>query len=342
MDREPVGVRITGVAAEIPPTVVSTAEVEERAGICERFHFEPGWLERVTQVRERRWAAPEVKPSDLAAAAGRAAIADAGVDPTELDVVLFGGITHDFIEPATANIVADSLGARRARVFDVTNACNGLIDAVDVADALICSGKARRVLATTGERATIVNNWNARTIEELLHQVAGLMLGDGGGALVLEASDDPEHGLREREFRSDPAQWRLATAGVFRPSTQACEICGSILDLRFQTEGRRMFEVGIAMMPPTVAAVMERTGWTYDQLDIVFCHEAHRKFIDNGMVETRDKIWSTVERFGNTSTCSLPLAMAEAKAVGALVPGTKILLMAGGAGMSTAAMTLVW
>src|SRR5262245_37719178 len=336
------GVRITGVAAEIPPTVVTTAEIEERAGLWERFHLEPGWLEHVTQVRERRWAAPDVTPSELAAAAGRKALDEAGVDPLEIDVVLFGGITHDFLEPATANVVADAVGAWKARVFDVANACNGLIDALDVADALIRSGRARRALVATGERASIVTNWQARTIEEFLPLVAGLMVGDGGGALVLEAADEPERGLRAREFRSNPAQWRLAVAGINRPTNQACEICGGIQDLRFATEGRRMFEVGIAMMPPTVSAVMERTGWSYEDLDIAFCHEAHRKFIDNGMAETRDKIWSTVERFGNTSTFSLPLAMAEARAAGALVPGKKVLLMAGGAGMSTAAMTLIW
>ena len=87
-------------------------------------------------------------------------------------------------------------------------------------------------------------------------------------------------------------------------------------------------------------AVMERTGWSYEDLDLVFCHEAHKKFLV--MTEIRSKIWSTVERFGNTSTCSLPLAMSEAWAAGALVPGKKMLLMAGGSGMSTATMTAVW
>src|SRR5437867_5228910 len=117
------GTSITGVGAEIPSRVVTSAEVEERARIG-RFGFERGWLERVTGVRTRRWADPDVKPSDLAAEAGRQALADAGADPQEVDVVLFCGITKDFFEPATANVVAEAVGARRARVFDVMNACN--------------------------------------------------------------------------------------------------------------------------------------------------------------------------------------------------------------------------
>jgi 3-oxoacyl-[acyl-carrier-protein] synthase-3 len=106
-----------------------------------------------------------------------------------MDVVIFGGITRDFIEPATANAVADKLGAQRARVFDVTNACNGFIDGLDLAESLIRTRKARRVLVTAGERASISINFGARTVEELLHSVAGLVVGDGGGAAVIEPSE---------------------------------------------------------------------------------------------------------------------------------------------------------
>jgi 3-oxoacyl-[acyl-carrier-protein] synthase-3 len=337
------GTCITGVGVEIPPTVVPTAEVEERARIRD-FGFEPGWLQRVTGVRERRWAAPDVMPSDLAAAAGARALADAGCDPAAIDTVLFTGITKDFFEPATANVVAEAVGARRARVFDVMNACNGLVDGLDVADALIRSGKAERVLVTTGERASAVSNFHARTIEELIRSLAGLMVGDGGGALVLEAAGAPGRGLIAREHRSDPTQWRHAIGGRARPTDQACDLCGSVIDQRFLADGRRLFEVGLAMMPPTIAAVLARTGWTHEDLDIVFCHEAHKRFVETGaaMIGGAEKIWTTVERFGNTSTVSLPLAMAEAKAAGALAPGRRVLLIAGSSGMSMAAVTLVW
>src|SRR3989442_6566010 len=155
------GVRITGVGAEVPPTVISTAELEERAGIRDRFHLAEGWLEHVIGVRERHWAEPDVKPSDLAAAAGRKALQAADIDPLTIDAVLFGGITHDFLEPATANVVAEAVGATKARVLDVMNACNGLIDGIDVADALIRCGKARRVLVATGEPASIIDNCHA-------------------------------------------------------------------------------------------------------------------------------------------------------------------------------------
>src|SRR5262245_64236055 len=115
-----IGVRIVAVAAEVPPDVISTQEVEKRAEL-HRFGFEPGWLERVTGVKERRWA-PDLQPSDLAARAGSKLLAAAGVDPLEIDTLVFAGITRDFLEPAVANLVAETVGARKARVFDLVNA----------------------------------------------------------------------------------------------------------------------------------------------------------------------------------------------------------------------------
>jgi len=146
---QPDGVRITGVGAELPPDVVTSAEVEERLGVV-RAGLEAGWLERVTGVRERRWASPDVMPSALAAAAGRQALAHAGLDPLAVDALLYTGITRDFIEPGTSNVVQEALGAWNARVFDVTNGCNGLIDGLDVARFVKASCPSTRVIMLTG------------------------------------------------------------------------------------------------------------------------------------------------------------------------------------------------
>jgi 3-oxoacyl-[acyl-carrier-protein] synthase-3 len=341
------GVRITGVGAELPPDVVTTAEVEEWVGLT-RAGLESGWLERVTGVRERRWAAPEVTPSALAAAAGRHALARAGLDPLAIDALLYTGITRDFIEPGTSNVVQEALGAWNARVFDVTNGCNGLIDGLDVAASLIGAGRARRVLVTTGEHASISINWHARTPEDLIRSAAGFVVGDGGGALVVEASDDPARGLRAWEQRSDGRHWRHAIGGRFRPTTEACPACGSPMDVRFLCDGRALIAAILELMPRVMEAVLAKTGWAWDDLDLVFCHEASRRFIDTGIAlignpgNFEQKIWSTVGRFGNTSTVSLPLAMSEAVTAGVLVPGAKVMLLGASSGISVAAATLVW
>lgn len=343
------GVRISGIGSEIPPEVVTTAEVEERAELHERFGFEPGWLERVTGVHERRWAGPEVQPSELATLAAKKALADAGIDPLEIDTLIFTGITRDCLEPATANLVAERVGSRNARVFDLINACNSLIDGVDVADSLIRSGKARRVLLATGERASLAINWQARTVEEALRSVASLVVGDGGGALIVEPAAEAGRGLRGRVFRSDATQWRHAVGGQFRVSTQPCEICGSLLDRRFMCDGRGLFAAAFGLLYPAMEEVMEQTGWRYDELDLVFCHQPTKRFVDNAIPLLAEpariaaqRLWITADRFGNMSTASLPLAMTEARDAGALVPGAKLLVLAPSSGVSAAAVTMVW
>jgi 3-oxoacyl-(acyl-carrier-protein) synthase III len=339
--------RIAGVGTEIPANVVTTAEVEAQAGL-ERFGLEPGWLEHVTGVRERRWADPEVRPSELAVLAARKALADAGTAAGEIDTLIFAGITRDCLEPATANLVADALGTHNARVFDLLNACNGVMDGIDMADSLIRCGKAGRVLVTTGERVSLAINWQPRTIGEVLRSVAGLVVGDGGGAVVVEASDDPGRGIVAREFHSAPTEWRHAIGGWFRPAPQACEICGGLLDRRFLCDGRALFEAAFGLMGSAMDAVMSRTGWRFDDLDVVFCHQPTKVFIDRALSMREDaaavtrKLWRTAERYGNTSTCSMPLAMSEAKAAGTLVPGARVLLLAPSSGVSAAALTLVW
>jgi 3-oxoacyl-[acyl-carrier-protein] synthase-3 len=113
-------------------------------------------------------------------------------------------------------------------------------------------------------------------------------------------------------------------------------------------DGPALFEAGFELMPPTIAAALDRTGWTFEDVNVVFCHEASRRFIEmgvaqlNGQPSAGPKIWSTVGRFGNTTTFSLPLGMVEAREAGVLVPGSKVLAIAGSSGMSMAALTLVW
>ncbi len=340
------GVRITGIGAEVPPTTISTAEVEQRARL-QRFGFEPGWLERVTGVKERHWA-PDALPSELAAQAGSKALAAAGVDPLSVDTLVFAGITRDCLEPAVANLVAEKVGAVKARVFDLVNACNGVVDSMDVADSLIRTGKAQRVLITTGERASWGINWTPQTAEEAVRAVASLSVGDGGGALLVERCDDPERGLREREYRSDVTQWRHAIAGRFQPESHSCEHCDGNFVRPFICDGKALFTSSFGLLFPMMMSVMERSGWGPRDVDVAFCHLPSRRFIDEGLQgiggfsKFAAKLWQNVERYGNMSTCMLPLAMSEAQEAGVLKPGAKLLILAPASGISAAAITMVW
>jgi 3-oxoacyl-[acyl-carrier-protein] synthase-3 len=313
--------RITGVGAELPPHVITSAEVEARAGVKSRLTIEAGWLERATGVRERRWAGPEVDASELAVSAGRKALADAGLDPLAIDTLLFAGVSRDRL--STAGVVAEAIGTRQARVFDLLNGANSLLDAIDVADALIRSGKAQRVLITASEQTLPALDGRGRTAEEMLEWARALVLGDGGGAIVVEPSDDPRRGFRAREFRSEPT-----------PGPGA------------RRDQRDLMEAAFALLHTTMEVVMDQSGWRYEDLDVVFCHQPTGRLVDqalaDGASEAARKLWRTAERFGNTGTVSLPLAMAEAQTAGTLVPGARVLLLVPSPGVSAAAVTMVW
>jgi 3-oxoacyl-[acyl-carrier-protein] synthase III len=341
-------VRIAGVGVELPADVLTTAEAEERADLVGHLGLPPGWLERTTGVRQRRRAAPGVRPSELAAAAARKALERAHVDARSVDTLLFAGITRDVPAPSTAQIVAAAVGAVEARAFDVANATNGLIDAIDVGDSLIRSGKAERVLVATGERAAHGAGCpRPETMEELRESLPTLVLGDGGGAVVLVPSDDPRRGLRAREFRGAPASPPGRTQHR-PPPEDTCGACGSPLYPHSRSATDDGFASALALLGPAMHAVMQRTGWRYDDLDVVFCHQPTKRIVEQATAlladagGAADRIWGIAERFGNTTTTSLPLAMAEAEAAGTLVPGARVLLLAPSARGSAAAVTLVW
>jgi len=165
---------------------------------------------------------------------------------------------------------------------------------------------------------------------------------------VLERSSDPERGVRAREFRSDAARSSHPVGGPLRREDRACEICGGVLDPGFRCDGRDLFAAALGLLQPAMETVMARTGWSYDDLDIVFCHQPTKRFVEHAAPFLGEaslavaKLWWTAERYGNTSTASLPLAMTEAAAAGALEPGAKVLVLAPSSGASAAAMTMVW
>jgi len=275
-------VRITGVGAELPADVVTTAEVEERAGLRERFGLEPGWLEHVTGVRTRRWhhrrcsraSSPRRRagrPSSARAGPARGRHAHLRRHHARLPRACHGeprrrcdgGAQRARLRPAQ-RLQQPGRRDRRGRLADPQR-------------------KAELVLVATGERASLAISWQARTMEELLEAVASLVVGDGGGAVVLESSNDPGRGLRAREFRSDPTQWRHAIGGRFRPGTQACEVCGGLLDRTFRCNGRNLFAAAFGLLSPTMETVMERTGWSYDDLDVIFCHQPTKRFVEKAI-----------------------------------------------------------
>jgi 3-oxoacyl-[acyl-carrier-protein] synthase-3 len=339
---------VTGVGHHLPERIVTTAEVE--ALVAERggFSLPSGIVQLLTGVRQRHWAAENEVSSDYAAAAGRAALADAGLHPMALDVLICANASHDVAEPATSAIVQSKLGCANAAAMDVKNACNGFLNGLDLAASLIETGRAVRVLVTAGEVLSPAIDWDIGGMADLRGKLAGLTLGDAGAAFVVEASDEPAgadgrdgaRGVRQGDFMTDGDHWELSTV-----------LAGGNL-VRHRDHGRYfacrsedLAELAIRHLPELFTKTRARVGWENEDIALVLPHQVSR-----AVVVDLARLWNyplsrcmvTVDRFGNTAAASVPLAASVAVAEGRLSPGDKVVLVAGAAGFSAGVLPVVW
>lgn len=331
---------IAGSGHYVPDTVVTSQDIDRRLAI-ERNGI-GRLLESLTGVRERRHAPPGANASDMAVPAARQALERAGRTPEDVDLLIFAACSRDLSEPATANIVQAKLGAANAHVLDLSNACNSFLNALDMADAQVATGRARCALVCTGELASAWINWGLKDRADLERGFAALTLGDGGGAWVLEPANAADgRGLLASQFFSDGRHWELCVVragGSISPRHHAEP------DTYFTSDTVPLNALAIEHVPHVIARTLERTGWTLDDVDLVAPHQVSTA-ITTELCRIQDfpleRVSSTVERYGNCAAASIPIAYGEALDAGRIGPGSKVLLVGSAAGFGAAAMTLI-
>jgi len=333
---------VTGVGKYVPDHVVPTESIEQWLNLKERFGIPPGMIERLTGVHERRMAADGEASSDMAVRASREAIRLAGIRPEDIDTIIFAAASQDVGEPATANIVQEKLGAVNAHVFDAKNACNSFVNALDIMDAVIQTGRSQVGLVTSGEVITRFVNWNIDSKESLKRFLAGLTLGDGGGAMVLRAGNGPDmsRGIQGASFLTDGSHWRLATitaGGNLQPDFNPKEIF-------FASNGAELDKLAGKYIPMTMNRLLAKVGWRLEDVDLVISHQYTEQTITKvaqNMNFPVSKCMLTVRKYGNTASASIPIALSEAIDEGRVGPGSKVLLVGGAAGFSAGIVGLV-
>lgn len=329
---------IAGVGSWLPQDIVTSAEVERRIAEASREHgFEPaqGIVELLTGVRERRYKRPEDDASDLAVRAARRALAHAGIEVGDVDLLVFASSSQDLIEPATAHIVSAKLGSR-AVVFDIKNACNSFINGIQVADSLIRSGQYRRALVCTGECPSEAVRWNVRDIDHMKESFAGYTFGDAGAAIVLEARSDGR-GIGEIEMVAASHYWNLCTlptGGTMHPRD---------LDKTFfEGDGGKLRDAFIEVGPGVLLDMFRRTRTTFDDYDVVLFHQVSSQLLEvfqqvSGVPD--EKVVRTVDVLGNVASATLPIQLERAIESGRATPGSNVLWIGVGAGISSVVMT---
>jgi len=291
------------------------------------------WIVQRTGIRERHIAAPGELTSDLAIQAALAALADAGLAPEAIDLILVATSTPDNTFPAAAVSVQAGLGITHGAAFDLQAVCSGFVYALATADALLRAGTFKRALVIGSETFSRILDWTDRT--------TCVLFGDGAGALVLEAQEQPgtngDRGVLTSHLRSDGRhKTKLYVDGG--PSST-----GTVGHLRM--EGREVFKHAVAMITDVIEDAFRSTGFTADDIDWFVPHQANKRIIDGSAHKLGidpAKVVITVDRHGNTSAASIPLALAVARADGRIQRGDLILLEAMGGGFTWGASLLRW
>jgi 3-oxoacyl-[acyl-carrier-protein] synthase III len=318
--------RIAGVGSYLPARCVSNDDLARTVDTSDE------WIVSRTGIRQRHLAAEGEYTSHLAEAACRAALGAAGCAPADVDLIVLATATPDQTFPSTAVTVQARLGIEGGAAFDVAAVCSGFVFALTTADALIAQGLARRALVVGAETFSRIVDWEDRT--------TCVLFGDGAGAVVLEATDGTGatgRGVVAASLRSNGAHRdKLYVDGG--PSTT-----GTVGHLRMR--GQEVFRFAVSATVDVVEDVMAKAGVTADDIDWFVPHQANKRIIDMSAKKlgiAADKVVLTVERHGNTSAASIPLALAEAAGDGRIKPGDLVLMEAMGGGFTWGATLVRW
>jgi 3-oxoacyl-[acyl-carrier-protein] synthase-3 len=329
--------RVVGVGRYLPPGVVTN---DDLAGMMDTSDE---WIVQRTGIRERRWVEPGVTTSDLALEASRAALEDAGITPADLDVIFVATLSPDHFFPGTACFLQAKLDVPAGvPAIDVRQQCSGFVYASAIADRFIRSGGVRHALVVGSEVHSVALD------KTTAGRDVTVIFGDGAGAIVLEATDDPDGPrILDTRLHADgrgAEQLWLPAPGMAMPGF----ISHELLDQGAQypkMNGRHTYVHAVQRMPEVLLEGIEGTGHTLDDVDVFFFHQANLRINEAvakqlGIPEA--KMFNTIEWTGNTSAATIPICMAEARDAGVLRPGMLAAVSVFGSGMTWASMLVRW
>jgi 3-oxoacyl-[acyl-carrier-protein] synthase-3 len=321
---------IAGTGAALPEKIVTNADLERMVDTSDE------WITTRTGIRERRVAAADESMSVFAAQAATRALEAAGVAAADLDLVLLASVTPDMPIPSTACIVQDRLGAKNAAAFDLAAGCSGFLYGLTVAERFLASPQYRNVLLIGAEVLSKYVDWRDRT--------TCVLFGDGAGAAVLRAGEAP-YGVLASVLRADGSladYIQVPAGGTREPATAQTVAEGRHF---IKMKGNETFKMAVRSMEEASRQVLDRAGLRPEDLALCIPHQANRRIID--AVGSRlglrpDQVHVNIERVGNTSAASIPMALDEAARAGKMKAGDAVLLTAFGTGLTWGAAALRW
>ena len=311
-------VGILGLGHYVPEKIITNTDMEKIVETSDE------WITERTGIKQRHIAAPEEATSDLAYNAAVEALKDAGVAPEELDLVIVGTASSDYIFPSTACLVQARLGAKNAAAFDLAAGCSGFVYSLAVASQMVKSGLYNKILII-----------GAETLSRIMNCAGAAVVGEveeGYGVLGIDMGADGNGG----KFLLQPA------GGSRNP---ASEETVAAKDHTIHMNGQEVFKFAIQIMGKTAKRALAKANMKPEELDMLFPHQANYRIITSAAKRLKmpmDKVWVNVDKYANTSAASIPIALCEAQKAGALKKGDNIILDGFGAGLTWAAIVLKW
>jgi 3-oxoacyl-[acyl-carrier-protein] synthase III len=323
--------RISSLATYVPPRVLTNADLEKMVETSNE------WILQRTGIRERHIVDAGVATSDLAKEASLAAIERAGLTPNDIDFIVVGTTTPDMAFPSTACMLQAKIGAENAWGFDLSAACSGFTYALTTAAQMVASGASKHALVVGADVMSSIIDYTDRT--------TCVLFGDGAGAVVVEASDDPAIGIIDFENYVDGhggQALRMPAGGSLLPASR------DTIEKRMhyvKQDGAAVFKFAVRNTEEVCRRLMERNGVTGDDIDLFVSHQANRRIIQSAAQKlglTDEKVVINIERFGNTTAGTIPLALNDAVAEQRLKKGDLLLIASVGAGFTVGAMLMRW
>jgi 3-oxoacyl-[acyl-carrier-protein] synthase-3 len=326
---------IAALGTFVPDRVVTNEE------LTRRMETSDAWIQERTGIRERRWVAEGVENSDLALEATRRALARAGWEAKDIEAIVYASLSPDHMFPGDGCFLNAKLGIPGVPALDVRNQCSGFLYSLSVADAWIRAGVYRRVLVVGSEIHSTGLDVTTRGRD------VAVIFGDGAGAALVEATDEPDRGILSVHLHADgrfaKELWTDAPGSKYHPRVQASMIDSGAVYPRM--EGQKVFKHAITRMPEVVREALHRNALTTRDLKLLIPHQANLRIsqmVQRSLELSDEQVFNNIQRYGNTTAASIPLALAEAAEARGLERGDLVALCAFGAGFTWASALLRW
>ncbi|OLS02073.1 beta-ketoacyl-ACP synthase III [Tissierella creatinophila] len=324
------GVGITGVGSFVPEKIMTNSDLEKIVDTSNE------WIIDRTGIEERRIAEENIATSDIAAIAAQRAMEDAKVLPEEIDLILVATISPDYIFPSTACMVQKHIGATNAAAFDINAGCTGFIYALTTAKGFVKSGIYKKVLVIGAETLSKIVNWKDRN--------TCVLFGDGAGACIVEPCEDG-FGMLAEDLGSDGSKGDvlIVPAGGSKKPTSLETVEEGLNFIKM--DGREVFKFAVRIMEKASNDVLKKAGLTSKDIDLLVPHQANIRIIDAALKKLdleKEKVFVNLEKYGNTSAASIPVALDEALDQKRIRKGDNLLLVAFGAGLTWGGVVLKW